>query len=259
MPSLVVDLQWAIDPAIWTMDNFDLDLDPWQIEALRWSGQRQLLNCSRQSGKSTIAALLGLHKAQYTPRSLTLLFSVGLRQARELFLKVTEFRTALRPIPILTEDNKAACTLVNGSRIVSLPSSESTIRGYSGVDLLIEDESSRVLDEVYYATRPMLAVSGGRHLLLSTPFGKRGHFFEVWDGKNDWTKIEINADQCPRITAEFLKEERDALGDWWFFQEYYCVFNDAISAVFSYDEVMDAFTDEVQPFFAPKEPAECIP
>ncbi|MDQ3175559.1 MAG: hypothetical protein M3Q91_17935, partial [Acidobacteriota bacterium] len=75
----------------------------------------------------------------------------------------------------------------NSSRIVALPGKESTIRGFSGVSLLIVDEASRVPDELYQAVRPMLAVSGGDIVLLSTPFGKRGFFHHEWtEGGADW-------------------------------------------------------------------------
>jgi hypothetical protein len=64
-------------------------------------------------------------------------------------------------------------TLANGSRIISLPGDEETIRGYSGVRRLIVDEASRVLDPLYFAIRPMRApmraVSQGRMICLSTP------------------------------------------------------------------------------------------
>ena len=61
-----------------------------------------------------------------------------------------------------------------------LPGQEKTIRGFSGVTLIIEDEASRVDDTLYRAVRPMLAVSGGRLILMSTPYGQTGHFFEEW-------------------------------------------------------------------------------
>ncbi len=70
--------------------------------------------------------------------------------------------------------------LENGSRIVSLPGTEGTVRGFSGVALLIVDEASRVDDALYHAVRPMLAVSHGKLVLLSTPWGKRGFFYREW-------------------------------------------------------------------------------
>jgi len=96
----------------------------------------------------------------------------------------------------------------------------------------------------------MLAVSGGRLVLMSTPFGKRGHFFEAWSNAPEWEKVMIPAPQCPRITPEFLEEERRALGEWWWRQEYMCEFTETIDQVFSYDLVMSAISNEVKPLFS---------
>jgi predicted phage terminase large subunit-like protein len=112
----------------------------------------------------------------------------------------------------------------NGSRIVALPGSESTTRGFSPSMVLV-DEAARVSEELYYSdVRPMLAVSRGRLILLSTPHGKQGIFWHAWDQEPDWKKIKITADQCPRISKEFLDQERRASPNAWFEQEYCCKF-----------------------------------
>jgi hypothetical protein len=116
--------------------------------------------------------------------------------------------------------------------------------------LIVEDESARVDDPLYYAVRPMLAVSGGRLILMSTPFGKRGHFFQEWtDGGDGWERVEIPASRCSRISPVFLQEERRALGDWWYRQEYECQFVETLDQVFSYDQVMSAISSDVKPLF----------
>src|SRR5215208_2315879 len=140
--------------------------DPWQLDLLRSEAERILLNCSRQSGKSTMAGLIALHKALTVPSSLVLILAPAERQAKELFSKVATFYQALgHPIPA-DSYRKLGAELANGSRIEALPGTEKTIRGFSGAALLIVDEASRVADELYYAARPMLAVSGGRLMLL---------------------------------------------------------------------------------------------
>jgi hypothetical protein len=247
---LTDDLRHALDPACFAREALDFNPDLWQEQALRWSGKRLLLNCCRQSGKSTTASILGLHRALFYPKSLVLLVSPSLRQSSELFRKVSDHLEKLETPPRKVEDNRLSATFANNSRIVSLPSTESTIRGFSGAALIIEDESARVPDELYIAVRPMLAVSGGRLILLSTPFGKRGHFFkEYTEGGYDWERIRIPATECPRITGEFLQEERASLGDWWFQQEYMCEFTETVDQVFSYDLVMNAISDEIKPLF----------
>jgi hypothetical protein len=141
--------------------------------------------------------------------------------------------------------------LVNKSRVVSLPGKEQTVRGYSGVSLLVIDEAAQVDDDLYYSVRPMLAVSCGRLILLSTPFGKRGFFFKEWTERDEWKKIKITAEQCPRISGDFLREERLTLGDWWYRQEYLCEFSENVDQYFSYEEIREALSDEVKPLFGP--------
>lgn len=227
--------------------GFD-QVDEWQKEVL-CSSENLLMNCARQSGKSTVSALRAVHQSISRDKSLIILISPSQRQSSELFRKTRELLSRLPIPPELIEDNMLSCLLANGSRIVSLPGTEKTIRGYSGATLIIEDEASRVADELYMALRPMLAVSKGQLILSSTPFGKRGHFWEAWDQGTNWKKVKIDAYQNPRITKEFLEEERRVMGDWWFRQEYVCEFLDPIDNVFAYDMVMNAFDDEVKPLF----------
>jgi hypothetical protein len=112
------------------------------------------------------------------------------------------------------------------------------------------DEASRVEDELYYAVRPMLAVSGGRLMMLSTPYGKRGVFYEAWtNGTPTWERYEVPASQCPRISEEFLEEERASLPPFIFRQEYECSFEETDDQVFTTDMIDKAVTDEVKPLF----------
>lgn len=219
--------------------------DEWQADVLRWQGKRLLLNCARQSGKSTIASLIAVYQAIHMPDSLILLVSPSLRQSSELFRKVSDWFGRVPDMPALTEDNKLSATLSNGSRIVSLPSSQSTIRGFSAVDLLIEDEAAHVDDDLYRAVRPMLAVSNGRMILMSTPWGQRGHFYEEWrDGGDVWRRFSLKATDNPRITPAFLDEERRALGDAWYRSEYLCEFTDTTNSTFRSEDVRNALSGD---------------
>src|SRR5215204_4481139 len=93
--------------------------DPWQADLLTSTAPRILVNCSRQSGKSTMAALIGVRTALVHDGSLILLLSPTLRQSGELFKKcLAVYRDLGRPVP---GDSETALpvTLGNGSRIVS--------------------------------------------------------------------------------------------------------------------------------------------
>src|SRR4051794_18354487 len=221
--------------------------DAWQDGVLRSPAERMLLLCSRQAGKSTVAAALAVRTVLTRPRSPVLLLSPTLRQSGELFRKVLDLYGALgRPVPVAAE-SALRLELTNGSRVVSLPGTEGTVRGFSGVALLIIDEAARVADALYCAVRPMLAVSRGRLVALSTPFGQRGWFYDAWQSSETWERVRVTADDCPRITAEFLAEERRALGDRWYRQEFMTSFEDTIDAVFAHEDIQAAMSDDVQP------------
>ncbi|MEP7081902.1 MAG: terminase family protein [Chloroflexota bacterium] len=247
--NLAADLLRALDPVA-LAPVVGMEPDPWQAGVLRSSSPRVLLNCARQVGKSTTAALLAVHVAVYEPGSLVLLLSPSQRQSAELYRKGLAFYRALGR-PVASEgENALSLALENGSRIVSLPGTEATIRGYSGVRLLIVDEAARVPDELMASVRPMLAVSGGRLVAMSTPWGKRGWWYEAWQhGGSHWDRVRITAAECPRITAAFLEEERRSLGAWWYAQEYACVFAEMVDQLFGTDHVRAAFTAEVRPLF----------
>jgi hypothetical protein len=206
---LARDLALALDPAEFARE-VGLIPDSWQTVVLRSHAPRILLNCSRQAGKSTVTAALAVHTALYEPDALVLLLSPSLRQSQELFKKALGiYRTLDFPVPAQVEST-LRLELENGSRIVSLPGNQQTVRGFSGVRLLAIDEAARVPEDLYLSVRPMLAVSRGRLLALSTPFGTRGWWYEAWRSPEPWERFEIPAHECWRRseTARFWRSKR---------------------------------------------------
>jgi hypothetical protein len=169
-------------------------------------------------------------------------------QSGELMMKFDEFRQAVElSSDYMDSDTKLAVRFANGNRFIARPGSAKTSRGKSAVTLLLEDEAAWVDDLLRKSVSPMLAVSGGRYIMMSTPFGKRGHFFETWMNAKNWEKYEINADQCPRITAEFLQQELDdGMPRSFWLQEYYNQFMDTDNQLFGFDLVKQAFSPEVK-------------
>jgi hypothetical protein len=239
----------ALDPVALAC-RAGLTPDPWQAEILESTARQIIMLVSRQAGKSTISSIRALHRALYFPFSLVLLLAPSYRQSSELFRKVRDAYNALpAPLPLANE-SALSLEFTNGSRVVALPGKEQTIRGFSGVSLLIVDEAARVPDELYQAVRPMLAVSGGDIILLSTPFGKRGFFFQEWEeGDSTWHKTKITAGMCPRIAREWLEQERRSIPDWVFRSEYLCEFVETQDQVFSYDDIQRALDSNVLPLF----------
>jgi Terminase large subunit, T4likevirus-type, N-terminal len=240
--SINEDFAFALDPVLFAR-RAGIDPDKWQEKLLLSAEKRIILNCCRQSGKSTIVALLSLHHALNYERALVLVLSPSLRQSTELFKKIIIFYQALEcPLPAKVQTS-LALELANGSRVLSLPDKEQTVRGFSSASLIVIDEAARVSDELYYAVQPMLAVSRGGLILLSTPNGKQGFFYEVWQNEDKWLKVEVNAEECPRITSEYLADERRNYPSRFFQQEYYCEFHEQITSVFRHDDIDRAFVD----------------
>ena len=244
------DLSRALDPVLFARD-VGLEPDGWQGEVLAGGHRRMLLNCARQTGKSTTTAALAAWTALYQPPALVLIVSPAERQSGETFRKAMAFYRALGAgAPELELESVLRAQWRNGSRLIALPGSGDTIRSYSAVDLLILDEASRIPDTLLAAVRPMLAVSRGRLVALSTPAGRRGFFFEAWEHGQDWHKVKFTAENCPRITAEFLEHERREIGELLYRQEYLCEFVDDGESVFMSKIIEAALSDDVAPLFA---------
>ena len=261
---ILADLLWrelidgltprVIDP-IALAQSMGFTPDHWQRRILETTKRQTIILCSRQSGKSATASLKAIIAAAKLPNFTCLIISPGERQSGLTLKKAKDFYRQMGEPAGRRKWNDFSIEFENGSGIYALPGSEDTIRGFSAVNLILVDEASRVPDATYHAVRPMLAVSGGEIILMSTPFGKRGFFYEQWiQSQHDpsWERIgPIIATDIPRITPEFLAGERRALPKLWYQQEYECQFLEGLNSVFSLDEVLRAMSDTtVEPLFA---------
>jgi hypothetical protein len=207
--------------------------------------KRQIFNVCRQGGKSEVMAARLCHRAVFVPGSLCLAISPTMRQSGELFRRTLDLLKDER----CTEDTKTQIGLPNKSRIVSLPGTEANVRGYAGVSLLCIDEAARIEPGLYEALSPMLAVSNGSLILSSTPWGPSGIFYEIWMSDSPgWEKTLITAPDCPRITPEFLEQERERMG-LFFEQEYFGRFLASENSVFSLSQIQRILDDGVLPLF----------
>jgi hypothetical protein len=218
--------------------------DERQMEVLRSTAKRGILNC-RQWGKSTVAAAKAVHRAYTKAGCVVLVASPSKRQSGETVLKAEEFLDRLGIAPKGDGVNEISLMLPNGSRIVGLPGVEGRVRGISAVSLMLFDEAAQMEDRTYKSLRPMLAVSRGDLWMMSTPYGKRGFFYQRWEhGGPEWMRMRVRATECARIDAAFLEEERGEQGAAWFAQEYMGEFVDNGSEVFGRQQVEDALDDD---------------
>jgi len=269
--SLAEQLAASIDPYRY-LKSLKFDAFDWQKEALTPGISRLILLCARQSGKSTITAAKVVHRAKYFPGSLIMLFAPTQDQAEELMNRISVFMSQ-DPEIILVRDSTETKKLLNGSRIKAFTASPKSARGYSDPNIIVFDESAQVEDELYLTVRPMMTGGKTDLVLLSTPYGKQGFFFETWDKPGDrWVKVQvqppdilhevmplkfpafdvdswkaemaekgIRAYISPRHGHEFLLEEFDTMGEHWYRQEYGCQFLDPVDNAFDMDSVMRAF------------------
>jgi hypothetical protein len=233
-----------MDAAEFARVRLGFEADDRQHAVLRSKAKRGILNCTRQWGKSTVAAAKAVHRAFTTPKCTVIVASPGDRQSGEWMRKAEGMIESLDIRPRGDGYNKLSLLLPNGSRIVGLPASEPKIRGFSALSMLVIDEASRMEDELYRALRPMLAVGNGDLWLMSTPCGKRGFFYETWEHAGpEWLRVSVPATECPRISKEFLEEQRSAMGLESFRQEHMCEFVGSGMGVFDRD-LVDAALDE---------------
>jgi hypothetical protein len=256
--ALLADIHTGLNP-VELFRRSGYEPDPWQAEVLTTPAKQIIMNICRQAGKSTVSAALALHEALYHPPSLILLLSPSERQSGELFRKVMDLYQRMPHACPLAYESVLRAEWTNGSRVVSLPGKEATIRGFSGVRLLLVDEASRVADALYQALRPMLAVSQGRLVLLSTPYGKRGFFHHEWTEGTDWQRFRIPATECPRISPAFLEQERASMPEREFNQEYLCTFAETDDQVFRYDDIMAMSNPDILPLFMDEPDADGEP
>lgn len=264
--------------------------DPWQLQVLNDKALRIGIMASRQAGKSRTVGAKVMYHAENTRRAMVVIGSPTQRQSAELLAKaieaydlnhggndelsfshyqadkrsksfsqtggildyLTELSDPSKPVDVeMEQQSRLEVRLTNRSRIVAVPGrSGATVRSFSAVTLLVIDEAAFAQVEFFQAVFPMLAVSHGQIILLSTPYAKFGPFYQImeetsdWDDakpssaqEESWRKYVVPWTECPRITPEFIEAERKRYGNDYVKREYECQFQDAVGAVFRAEDV----------------------
>lgn len=245
-----LDFLYKCDPISLVEDKYDLGftLDPVQQRLLECDSSRIIVKCCRQWGKSTTAAAKAAALSE-EGKGLILIVAPSDRQARECFGKCAGMLHSAHGEDEFVIDGRTELVRKNGARIVAVPT-KGQIRGFSNPRAVIFDEAAFAADEDYKGKiRPMLS-HGGKVILLSTPFGKRGFFYDVWErGGVRWTRFDVPASKCTHIPKEFLEEERVALGPTWYAQEYEGEFLDSVASFFDMDAVRAGLQVDIEPLF----------
>lgn len=221
-----------------------LDLDPWQREILDYSGDI-CVRSGRQVGKSTIISIKAAHYALLNPNKTILIISAVERQAFHLFEMTLDYLYNNYKRRISTGKNKPTkhkIHLTNGSVIWCLPTGLTGygIRGYT-INLLIADEAAFIPEEVWTAVTPMLAVTKGQKILISTPHGKEGYYYECFNDPS-FKSYHISSEECPRISKDYLKREKEKMTKVEYAQEYMGEFVDELRQFFSTELIKSCLT-----------------
>lgn len=219
-----------------------MQLDKWQKDVLGTAGNI-VLRSGRQVGKSTVISIKAAEYAVSNSKKSIMIISATERQAYLLFSKVLAYIHDHHKHLIKSgkeKPTKSEIKLKNGSIIRCIPTGLDGlgIRGYT-VDLLIADEAAFIPQEVWPAVTPMLATTGGTIILLSTPFGKGGYFYECFSNPS-FTPFHISSPDVaesrdePQRTRmiEFLDKEQKRMTKLQYAQEYLGEFVDELRQLF---------------------------
>ncbi len=227
--------------------NANSILRPYQMRWLQDSAQLKLWVAARQIGKSFVISLEAVLEA-LKAKSDQLILSASERQSREVMHKVVmhlrflHARTAGEISPIA--DNKSEVDLENGSRIISLPASPNTVRGFSGNVFLDEFAFHEAPEEIWKAMYPM--TTGGYKLRISsTPNGRSNLFYRLATQENKLSKHRTDIYQAVKEGLKVnIQDLREGLADpdaW--SQEYECNFLDEATAYLTYDMIASCEDD----------------
>jgi len=217
-----------LEPIPYIEKTVGLNLDEWQRvyvdEAMATS--RIAIAACRQSGKSTVAAGFAAWFLTYNPGVLVLIASKSLRQAAYFIDKIRQSVLCHYDKKDLLEANKLSLTLPNGSTAVAIPCQNPDAgRGFSP-QLVILDEAAFAAEDLLAVITPSLAATHGALHMISSPNGPQGFFYQACEGdaSSVFFHMQITHEHCPRITSQFLAEERLTLGQLRFDQEYNAMF-----------------------------------
>jgi hypothetical protein len=214
------EIAYRVDPVLWVREILNMTPTSWQETFLRSpQGASILALTARQVGKTTTAAWGIAHSMLFTSGSLSVIACPAQRQSAEAVRRVRE--AVIKAGAELESDNVYALELNNGSRVLALPGSDDSIRGLTVDGWIIADEAARLPNDLIAALRPMRARRPqARFAMLSTAWSRTDPFWTAWtDDDPSWIRLKATA-ETGLFTAEYLEQERRALGEDAFKREY---------------------------------------
>ena len=231
------------------------DMDKYQRHLVRDPSRNRAINKSKKTGISTTIAGESIYKSFTCAGRQIIFVSTGQRIAEELLGKWYDMVSSMPKVlqPDFDKQSMQVARLPNGSRIMSLPSSDpGNIRGFGmrgpETDVYVDEYAHVSNDKELFIVVRDFQIIGGHITLNSTPKGKRGKYHEIVEPlqavyrglmpksetDSKYSYHEIPYYMCPRLKnkLESLKEEMTDID---FNQEYNCEFIDESLSFFTYD------------------------
>lgn len=200
-----------------------------------------LINKARKIGISETVLRIIAFKCFYDYAAYQILLVAGnrvqhaqrlMRRFQKLFDKISDH---------VAEKTADKLVLKNGTEIIALPSNDTALRGPERVKCIFLDEAAHfnIIDDsrVYDALAPNLDNTDGDFIIVSTPNGKRGMFYDLWtDKENRFYKLPLpyTVSLGLLLDEKIIKQKkRDRTID--FEQEYMCQFTSPKGAFITED------------------------
>jgi len=200
---------------------------PYQRRWLKDHSPMKIWLAARQVGKSFTLALEAVLEALRHP-SDNLLLAASERQSRECMQKVC---THLRYLRVRSQgflkarESTHEVRLPNGSRIICLPASPDTVRGFSGNIFLDEFAFHRDAHQIWRAMYPS-TTRGYKVRLSSSPNGKANLFYTLWSQAGGFSRHRTTIHDAVRegLSVNIEKLRKGILEPEAWAQEYECAF-----------------------------------
>ena len=233
------------DPVIFAEAVLGFHAFSYQSELLSSKSRRIVACWARQTGKTTAIAIKVVHFAFTHTRTTTLIVSRGLRQSMIMFGMIENL---VKTHPILdksvVKSTRTLIQLKNESKIIALPCGPdgASLRGYTA-DLVVMDEAAFIPEDVIASVIfPMLATTNGSAIMLSTPWGRDHIFYRSFKNPDYWSQ-HVRAEESPRISKEFLEEQKRDIGELRYKMEYEAEFIEDENSFFSQDLIRECVDD----------------
>jgi hypothetical protein len=227
----------------------DVERD-YQTEILSSTAKAEIVGKSRQLGISNTYAFVAAEEA--VEGGTVLVVSKSLDQAA-LFLEYVYTALSDAPHPEYIAQNKYSLRFANGGQVICQPATKRAGRGIPATVVILDEFAwQHYAREIYTAILPTLATTGGRLIILSTPYGVGNLFSELWDfaqtelGRRIWRAFFLPWQRHPDWDDEWAEEMRAKMGPTAFAQEHDVDFQGSGENLFSPTDIDLMF---VQPAF----------